>query len=372
MKYLILEDLPTPWRDPVYEKVHGFFGDQICVSYCKSNEERRLWKFRLGNHRKVFLRAFRFFFAGKERHLNPGIIPFLLKNRPKIIVHFGIKDPTVIIALVTSRLIGSKLAVLSDSWAGREMNISFLQKAARWIMYNLFSDVYIGASKQTLALFRKYNPRIQNDQQFLSALCADNDYFSSSLKDNERNYDVLFAGRIAKEKNPVFFAKVCAGIREKRGECRVLIIGEGDEEYKNEMSQILSEANVDYNFAGFIFHDQLPNYYSQAKLLLLPTSGDCWGVVINEAMASGTPVATTNLTAAAGELVLHGETGLVIDFDVKEWTSEICSLLDDSVRLEQMSKDAKAKVADFSFERAAEGIIDAISYAEGRELEKGY
>ena len=40
----------------------------------------------------------------KERFLNPGIIPFILKNRPEVVVWFSFQ-PTVIIALLCSRLI---------------------------------------------------------------------------------------------------------------------------------------------------------------------------------------------------------------------------------------------------------------------------
>ena len=99
----------------------------------------------------------------------------------------------------------------------------------------------------------------------------------------------MFSGRIVPVKNPEFFARVCAGIRSRLGRCRVLIIGEGDEALKAAMRAVFDANGVDYDFAGFIPHDKLPEYYAQAKLLLLPTSGDCWGVVINEAMLAGTP-----------------------------------------------------------------------------------
>ncbi|MCK7480605.1 MAG: glycosyltransferase [Candidatus Moduliflexus flocculans] len=94
---------------------------------------------------------------------------------------------------------------------------------------------------------------------------------------------------------------ICAGVKARLGEVprpdhrrwatRTLKAG---------MRAIFDASGVDYDFAGFIPHDSLPDYYAQAKLLLLPTSGDCWGVVLNEAMLAGSPVITTDMTRGRG------------------------------------------------------------------------
>ncbi len=150
------------------------------------------------------------------------------------------------------------------------------------------------------------------------------------------------------------------------GTCRVLIIGDGDGSLKREMFKRFEEQGIDYCFSGFIEHSRLPEYYSQAKILLLPTSGDCWGVVINEAMVCGVPVITTNMTAAAGELVIDGENGYVLPLDAELWADRICSLLEDKGKRDIFSKRAREVVSRFTFERAAEGIISAIEYLERR------
>jgi hypothetical protein len=48
------------------------------------------------------------------------------------------------------------------------------------------------------------------------------------------------------------------------------------------MKEIFEQHGVSAEFADFIPHAALPDYYAQCRLLLLSTSGDCWGVVINE------------------------------------------------------------------------------------------
>jgi glycosyltransferase involved in cell wall biosynthesis len=365
MDYLVISDIPTPWREPVFERVYNKLAGTVQVVYLKNNENRRLWSFKMGSHPKTVLKATTLTVGDTERFFNPGIVPFLLRGRPRVaFVTASIKDPSIWLAMVLCRLLGTKLALVSDSWLGRDRGIGCLQRWARCVVYNRFGDAFVGASRQTLAMFRYYNPRIVDEQCFLSHLVADNDYFESRLAGQqlERRFDLMFSGRIVKLKNPAFFAEVCAGIKARLGTCRVLIIGDGEEALKVQVRHIFEQHGVSFEFAGFIPHAALPEYYAQSRLLLLPTSGDCWGVVINEAMVAGTPVITTEWTAAAGELVLHERNGYVLPLDVQAWVSAASDLLSSNSKWESFSQCARQTVQEFNYDRAAAGILDAFAY----------
>lgn len=370
MRYLILNDIPTPWREPVYERVHRALSGDVRVVYFKNNEKRRLWTFKQGSHPKTVLRSLTISIGGTERFFNPGIVPLLVRHPPRIaLLATCIKDPTFWLAAVLLKLLGTKIALLEDTWSGRDQGINVLQKMTRRVVYRVFGDAFIGTSRQALDLYRHYNPRVGAEQESLSHLVADNAHFLARLGDRrfERRYDVMFSGRIAPVKNPEFFARVCAGVKARLGRCRVLIIGDGDESLKAAMRGIFDANGVDYDFAGFIPHDSLPEYYAQSKLLLLPTSGDCWGVVINEAMLAGSPVVTTDMTAAAGELVLDGSNGHVLPLDVEAWVRAVVDLLEDAEKWERFSASARSKVREFDFDRAAAGILEAFHYLDGTE-----
>ena len=213
------------------------------------------------------------------------------------------------------------------------------------------------------------NPEGCGAECFLSPLAVDNDYFQSRLAGQqlERRFDVMFSGRIVKLKNPLFFAEVCVGIKARLGKCRVLIIGDGKNALKAEMRRIFEQHGVSCEFAGFIPQTALPEYYSQSRLLLLPTSRDCWGVVLNEAMAAGTPAITTAWTAAAGELVLHERNGYVLPLDVEAWASVASELLSNQTKWEALSQCAQQTVKEFSYDKAAAGILSALAYLSGRQ-----
>jgi glycosyltransferase involved in cell wall biosynthesis len=66
-------------------------------------------------------------------------------------------------------------------------------------------------------------------------------------------------------------------------------------------------------FLGFRQIGDLPGYYAGAGAFVHPALGEPWGLVINEAMASGLPVLSSRNVGAAEELVVEGETGYLFD-----------------------------------------------------------
>lgn len=85
--------------------------------------------------------------------------------------------------------------------------------------------------------------------------------------------------------------------------------GDATEEYKQ-----IVEANrlANVRFAPFQSRDQVFEYYSLADVLVAPTREDIWGLVVNEAMACGLPVISTDKCIAALELIRQPETGYVV------------------------------------------------------------
>jgi glycosyltransferase involved in cell wall biosynthesis len=358
---LLVTDYPAPWREKVYEAVHKELGNSFHVLYCTEKEGHRQWSFPLGTHTKTFLRTLTIRLGRKERHISIGIIPFVLKHRPRALIAFSF-NPTVLLALLAGRLVGSKLIIFSDTWLDRDRGIGRTQKWVRRIVYSQFADAFLGASLQTLRMFKHYRPDIPDDKLFLSALCADNDFFNETLKRAHvpRRYDLLFCGRIAPEKNPLFFAAVATRLKQRLGICSVLVVGDGDPALREQMLDAMRQGGVDVDYAGFVSHADLPRHYAQARVLLFPTSMDCWGVVLNEAMVSGVPVVTTAFTAAAGELVVDGENGYVLPLDLEAWVDAVEALLRDDAKWQSLSAQARATVSFFNFARAAEGIVASI------------
>jgi glycosyltransferase involved in cell wall biosynthesis len=64
---------------------------------------------------------------------------------------------------------------------------------------------------------------------------------------------------------------------------------------------------------GFKQYNDLPVYYGLAKALVLPSTSEQWGLVVNEAMAAGLPVLVSRPCGCAEDLVRDGENGFLLD-----------------------------------------------------------
>lgn len=77
-----------------------------------------------------------------------------------------------------------------------------------------------------------------------------------------------------------------------------------------ELQEKLKLDNV--HFVGFKTKAELAEYYAAADIYVMPTREDIWGLVINEAMAYGLPIVSSDACIAALEMVIDGENGYIV------------------------------------------------------------
>lgn len=67
------------------------------------------------------------------------------------------------------------------------------------------------------------------------------------------------------------------------------------------------------HWPGFVQYPELPTYYALAEAFILASTTEQWGLVVNEAAASGLPLLVSNRCGCAPELVREGENGFTFD-----------------------------------------------------------
>lgn len=108
-------------------------------------------------------------------------------------------------------------------------------------------------------------------------------------------------------------------------------------------------------FVGYAPAQELPLWYNAATLLAYPSLYEGFGMPVLEAMACGTPVITSNLSAlpeAAGEAGM-----LVSPHDTEELAAAIHRLLSDADLRRQLSQAGLAHAAKFTWERTARQTV---------------
>jgi glycosyltransferase involved in cell wall biosynthesis len=355
----LVTNIPAPYRIPVFNRVAQELGEDFLVIFCARLEPNRQWDLAPFEFNHTYLKESHFISHGMFVHCNPDVIGVLRRFRPDVVITSGF-NPTHLLAWAYTLLSGAKHVPMTDGWIASERELGLAHRVVRRIVFR-GSRAFIGASKHSRDLYRSYG--CADTKLYQSHLCIDNDKFIQYSTNRSRPYDFMFSGQIVEGKMPEFFVEVVRRVKEKRGEASVLVIGDG--KLRDSFLDSLKEIGAKVTYAGFIAQGDLPSYYSQAKLLLFTTRNDAWGIVANEALASGTLVITTPYAGAAHDLVIDGENGYVVDTDASLWATKIIELLQNEPLLEQMRLNAVSSVAEFNFDNAARGIIEAAKRADG-------
>lgn len=136
----------------------------------------------------------------------------------------------------------------------------------------------------------------------------------------------------------------------------------------DEMNRPHGSPNLVVDCVGHRDADELRVAYRDHDALLLPTLGDEWGLVVDEALFSGLPVIGSVHSQAVTTLIRAGENGWLFD---PERSGSLAKALDplrelSAERWSCLSESARASVTDRTPTAAAEQLVAAVASAELR------
>lgn len=173
-----------------------------------------------------------------------------------------------------------------------------------------------------------------------------------------KNYDVIFAGRLIKEKNVNILLKAIAFLKTDFPGIRCCIVGDGPE--KAALLKLAKELTICENvtFAGFLEYEVLIGKVKASKIFVLPSSREGFGMVVIEAFACGVPVVTVRekYNAAQG-LVDDGEDGFIVELGDREIAAGIGKIITKETCYKKFSGRCLRKASKYDWDEIAEKIF---------------
>ena len=281
---------------------------------------------------------------------------------------------------------GIPMVVMSESSQQDEPR-NWWKEAIKRRIVGLYSAALVGGRRHVEYLVELGMPR---ERIFTGYDVVDNEYFRQRAEEvrSERsevrqkyglpeNYFLASARFIPKKNLPRLirayseyrkrasaFAKVTAD-REVGGNAPwdLVVLGDGPlrETLNSQLSTLNLQAHV--HLPGFKQYDELPAYYALAKTFVHASTTEQWGLVVNEAIASGLPVIVSDRCGCVPELV-NGN-GFTFDpFDEQEIVErllQMASLLDDERK--SLSGASYGISANFAPKRFGDGLEQAARLA---------
>ena len=180
-----------------------------------------------------------------------------------------------------------------------------------------------------------------------------------SLK--EDSFNIVFVGRLAKEKNVDLLLNAQKNIVEKSKNINLIIIGDGPDmdEYKKTVSKLKIDNNV--IFVGKVPWETVPLYYRLADVFATASRTETQGLTVIEAMAASVaPICIDD--ESFRNTVIDGLNGNIFN-DQKEYEKIVVELYKDRKLLNQLQKQARLNAEIHSSKYYGESVLDVYKHA---------
>ena len=155
---------------------------------------------------------------------------------------------------------------------------------------------------------RDYRERFPEPRHFcIPYFCDLAEFFAAPRRSRDDGRVVfLFCGQMIARKGVDLLLAAFQRLGES---ARLLLVGR-EAELPALLAPLAPEVRERIVYAGFQPPEELPRWFAQADVFVLPSRHDGWGVVVNQAIGAGLPVVCSDMVGAGHDLVEDGVNGL--------------------------------------------------------------
>ncbi|MED4060191.1 glycosyltransferase family 4 protein [Priestia megaterium] len=329
-KVLLLTNTIAPYRIPVLNKINENVNIAFKVWYLEEREKNRDWKI---NHKEIkyhynCLPGIHAYVRRLDMgiHLNFGLFFKLIKESPDTVITSGYDALGYWTALVYCKLFRKKYVV----WWGSTLNSSVVKNSLVNRIRKFFFkrvDSFITYGSEATACLTYYG--VSFEKIVTGYNTVDISYFYKKANTTGLNekiegkpFKFLFIGQLIPRKGIKELLESLSLIRDLNWE--IDIVGSGPEEVA--LKKIVEShrlANKVY-FRGYQQKENLTGYLEKSDCLVFPSKREVWGLVVNEALATNTFVASSKYAGCTRDIIEDKKNGIIIDpNDIKEMSIKL-------------------------------------------------
>lgn len=141
----------------------------------------------------------------------------------------------------------------------------------------------------------------------------------------------------------------------------LVVVGDGEQRAQLE-AQAQNLRLEDVRFAGFRNQSELPRFFQLADVFVLPSRHEPWGLIVNEAMASGCPVIVSTDVGCHADLITDGIEGCVFPVgDIPALTQALHQVFSSPQTPAIMGEAARRRISTWTYEEDVQGLRRALA-----------
>ncbi|MDB5055006.1 MAG: glycosyl transferase group 1 [Bacilli bacterium] len=369
-KVIFITNIPTPYRIPWWNKLNEFVN--LHVVFMDKTEKNRKWDnvLQQSSFKYNVSQGLHFDFPKRDwtLHINPGVLYTLIRYKPQKLILGGYDSITSILALGFTKFLRVETILWYESTQESEnLNSGILKKIKRSLIKSFSKYAVPGESAKANLICMGVKP----ENIYIASNVVNNNYFYEAVQVYKTQKSllkerlgltgqvILFVGQLIERKGLQVLLN--AYIKLEVENISLLIVGDGP--LRHEYERFCADHEL-YNvrFAGFQDMDSIPEYFAAGDLFVLPSYREVWGLVVNEAMASGLPVLCSKYAGCSYDLILEGVNGYTFDPNNEaELTLKLREMLSDLIKLEAMGEASTTIINQFTIETSVRGIVEALN-----------
>lgn len=373
-KVLLITNMISPYRIPLFNIISEKGDFNFKVIALAEREKNREWEF--GKNKIKFdyqiLPGWHWFIWGKKRevaiHFNRGVFKMLLEGSPDIVITSGYDSLAYWQAFLYCKIYKKKFIL----WNGTTIFSSGSVQGIRGMLKRIIirgADKYIAYGTKSKEYLEYFGAK--TDDIYITTNSVDMDYFklevnkyrnNNFLNKKREGYPeilLLYVGQLIFRKGVLNVLKALKELNDNR--IGFLIVGNGPEE--KDLKQYCRDNNLkNIYFEGFKQQEELPEYYALADIFILPSFEEVWGLVVNEALASGLYVLSSKYAGVSYDLIKEGWNGEIFDpYDINKITSLIKNVRNNILEIRKKREEISKWACEyFSINKSAEAFITCI------------
>ncbi len=366
LKVLLTTNVPAPYMVEYLDLLGRRCELTVLFETGAAKNRQQDWYGKMADRsfKSIFLNAV---LLSKETGLSFKVLKYLNRRYDRIIIG-NPATPTGILAIVYCKLFRIPFILQSEGGFAKGGK-SFKERFKYFLMHD--AEMYLSGMYYEREYFRAYGATKEKLRRYPFASFFERDILPKPLTPAEKqaireclgvteDRVIVSVGRIIPSKA---YDVLLEAVKDIPRDVGVYIIGGKATPDLQKLVDDYALSNV--HFVEFMSKECLWEYYQMADFLTLPTRMDTWGLFVNEAMANGLPVITTNKCVAGLELIEENENGFLIDVDdTAALTDRIRRLLDDDALREKMATNNLEKIRPHTFENMAETIAVALGLVD--------
>ncbi|MEP0804128.1 MAG: glycosyltransferase [Chloroflexota bacterium] len=173
---------------------------------------------------------------------------------------------------------------------------------------------------------------------------------------------LVYAGRIAPEKNLEFLFRAFAGVSDILPNAHLLIVGGGQKDHLEEITPLPGELGIAdrVRFVGMIPYDRLPSYLAMCDIFVTASVTEVHPLSVIEAMGAGLPIVGID-SPGVGDSVVDRESGLLAKEDIASYAAKLTYLCLNRDLQKKFGAAARKASEQYSIERTTKIMIEHYS-----------